>query len=348
MINSETLDAIAYLPVLRTRQAELRGFRELAAATKASLIPMLALGKLGQLDDAQRVLEKVREITARCFVDLHPTTNQACANFEHLVDPAGSYAAWRGLFQAGQDVVPVALLRQGGTERPFVRQVLAIEKDHGVVVIRSRRGAHDLSAMQAALSAVDDVNNILIVLDFGYVRGAVDLREVEARHLISALRTVDSAARIAVAGSSYPKAVSAYGDESGTLDIEERDLHAQIGGDDVAIYADHSSIYPEPFEPTISRFVPRIDYSLEDSWLYRRHRAESGGYPLCAQELMASPDWDADFAQSCWGAAKIVETAGGIPPGFGSPQNWIAARVNMHIERQHALSRSPVEDEEID
>jgi hypothetical protein len=337
------LDAITYLPSIRSRQAELRGYRELRPQTKRQLRPLVSVGKLGRLGQADRVLETIVEtVGGECFVDINTAPGQTCDEFEGLCDPAGNYAAWRNLVGRFDRATPVALLRDNATERPFIRQVLQIENDHGVVAIRSRRPARDLASLQAALSAVDDVNNLLLILDFGYVRGSLEPKEQECLRTISALRTIDATARIAVIASSFPKAVSAYGDLRGSLELVERDLHSHIGGDQVAIYGDHSAIYPEPFVPSISRFVPRIDYCLDDAWLYERRRTDAGGYLECARQIVSSPDWDDAFAEVAWGAAVIAETvqAASVPSSFGSPANWIAARVNMHIERQHSLSSS--------
>ncbi|RXG93018.1 beta family protein [Bradyrhizobium zhanjiangense] len=344
----EDLDQIQYLPSIRSRQAELRGYGQLREATKTLLRPLISLGKLGKVDQPERLMETVREsIGQEGFVDLNTNPGQTCAGFERLCDPTGNYAAWRALFDGDPALIPVALLRDNVTERPFVRQVLQIERDHSVVAIRSKRPAQDLPMLQAALSAVDDVNNLLIVLDFGYIRPSLAAKEQEALRVISALRTIDETTRIVVMASSFPKAVSAFGDMRGSLEITERDLHARVGGDDVAIYGDHASIYPEPFEPQISRFVPRIDYCLEEAWLYERRRADDGGYVACARSIVASPDWEETFADIAWGAGMIRQTSqtGLVPAGFGSPSNWIAARVNMHIERQVDVAAQRPEDE---
>ena len=336
----ELLDAIRYLPTIRSRQAELNGYHRLRDATKDQVHPMVALGKLGRLDDAPRVLAAINDKVGPCFLDLNTTPYQTCGDWEHYCNPEGNYQAWRELAAEHPGIMPVALLRESATERPFVRQVILIERDHGVVVIRSRRPLADLPALQSALSAVDDVNNVLVVLDFGYVRGALEARETEARRVISSLRTVAPATRVVVMGSSFPRAVSAYGDQAGTLDIIERDLHLRIGGDEVAIYGDHASIYPEPFEPSMGRFVPRVDYCLDYSWLYRRRREDDGGYVACARQVVESPDWEPEFANKAWGAEiiRITAATGAVQKGFGSPANWIAARVNMHIERQAELA----------
>lgn len=349
MITSDDLDSIKYLPCLRSRRAELRGYSELHPETKQGLIPLVSLGKLGTISGVEQVLANVKRTFSKAFIDLNCNNNQVCSDYLSYLDPANNYSAWRDLFSADESFVPTAALAPGGNVRSFIRQIIEIEHKHGVVAIRSKNGAQDLAAMQSAISAVDDVNNVLLILDFGYLRGAIGPRQVEARRLISALRNTDPFARIAIVGSSYPRSVSAYGDQSGALEIEELELHAQIGGDSVAIYGDHSSIYPEPFEPSISRFVPRIDYCLADSWIYRRYRDMNGvsGYVRCANSVLESPDWDPAFAQRSWGAAKIQEAAAGVPAGFAAPANWIAARVNMHIERQW-MSTLIEDDNDID
>lgn len=344
------LDAIRYLPSIRSRQAELRGYSELRAETKGMLHPLVSLGKLGRVADARRVLETISQRVGQCFLDLNTFAGQACEQWNELCDPTDNYKRWRDLAASTVGATPVALLRDGATERPFIRQVLLIEEDFGVVVIRSRRPAQDLPSLQAALSAVNDVNNVLIILDLGYVRGALEPKETEARRVISALRTTDPTARIAVISSSYPRAISVYGDQRGSLAIIERDLHAQIGGDEVAIYGDHASIYPEPFEPSISRWVPRVDYCTDYAWLYERRREDAGGYVQCARQIVSSPDWEPAFAERAWGAEIIRRTAtnGAVEGGFGAPGNWIAARVNMHIERQAALGSAGTADGEDD
>lgn len=341
------LDSINYLPAIRSRQAELRGYRELRADTKAKLHPVVSLGKIGRVDDPSRVLETVDStVVGTYFLDLNTMPGQQCAGWDSLSDPTENYGRWRSFAGGSSNAIPVALLQDGVHERAFVKQVQALEATYGVAVARSRRPGREVGALQSALAAVDDVNNLLIILDFGYIRGAVDVREAEARQVITALRTIDGTARIAILASSYPRAVTAFGELRGSLEIVERDFHYRLGGDDVAIYGDHASIYPEYFEPSVSRWVPRIDYCTDNAWIYRRHRDDeiegkmTSGYVICARQITALAEWEPEFATATWGAGIIQQTAasGATPQGFGSPSNWIAARLNMHIERQHALS----------
>src|SRR4051812_8624088 len=132
----DDLDAIQYLPSIRSRQAELRGYRELRAETKQSLRPIVSLGKLGRMAQADRILQTIAEsVGTECFIDLNTASGQTCEGFDRLCDPDGNCSAWRALVGANDTTIPVALLRDNTMERPFVRQVLQIESDHRVVAI---------------------------------------------------------------------------------------------------------------------------------------------------------------------------------------------------------------------
>jgi len=348
-MNAEDLDNLAYVPALRSRQAELRGFRELRPEIKASLCPVVSIGRLGRTSGSAGVAEKVVECIGRPFcADLNTSSEQQCEDWQALASPDGNFQAWREFVAGMENAIPVALIRDGAAERAFVRQVLAIENSNGVVAIRSRRPATEFPLLQAAVSAVEDVNNVLVILDLGYIRASLDAKELEASRIINALRNVDPTIRIVTMSSSFPRALSAYGETAGRLEILERDLHARLGGSEVSIYGDHAAIYPEPFEASPSRWVPRIDCATPEAWIFRRHRADDGGYPRCASELVATPDWEVDFAQANWGAGTILQQSAAQEPlaGFGSPAPWIAVRVNIHLERQALLGGGEDYDEE--
>ncbi|CAM3230243.1 beta family protein [Asticcacaulis taihuensis] len=336
----QLLDSIKYLPCLRSRQAEVKGYMQLSPIAKASLHPLISIGKFGRLTQTSKVLEAIQAKIGGCFVDLNMVSDQSCDDLAEVTNPENHYLNWRELVRGYPGLTPAAIIDSDGSERAFIRQVVEIEAEYNTVLIRTKKPSIDLGFLKAALAAVADVNSVFIVLDFGYIRGALETKIVEARRVITALRETEPSARIAVVSSSFPKSVAAYGDGQASLEIIDREFHTQLGGDEVAIYGDHSAIYPEPFEPMISRWVPRIDYCTEYSWFYARRRDDDGGYVECARRIVSLEDWDVEFARANWGADIILQTAntGVVPSGFGAPANWIAARVNMHIERQLSVS----------
>lgn len=346
-IRRNELDQISYLPALRSRTAELRGYRELRGDTKSELIPLLSLGNLGRIRESHRVLERSMEVVGRAFIDLNLNPDQACSDFAELADPTNNFERWRRAVEQFDDAVPVPILREDASLRSFVRQVIEIENTHGVVMIRSRQPATDLARIEAAIAVVDDVDNLIVALDFGYIRGGQEAKEHEARRVMNSLRNSEPSLRIVVLASSFPRSVTAYGESGCALSILERDFHARLGGDAVAIYGDHCSIYPEPFAPMRARFVPRIDFPTETDWIYRRHRQDHGGYTRCATEIVALEEWEEADVARFWGSQMIRNAADArdVPDGFGAPANWIAVRVNLHIEKQ---LRNIAEDDEDD
>ncbi len=330
-------DAYRYYPSLRTRMWEMRGYKELPNAEKDRLLPLIVLANHGRTKAVSDVFLKVDEaLEGRpCIIDIEQSPIYACDECIALVNPSGGFSAWREFVGARQHVVPTALLPSDGPLREIVRQVMLLEQERGQVVVRSRSPAADLAALSAIMSAVDAVNNLLIILDFGYVRSRTKARTIEAANVINALREIDDAVRIVVLGSSYPKSAAAYDDSAAALEIEERAMHAALGGDAVAIYGDYASIHPEPMEPMQSRFVPRIDYPLPDAWVFRRVRADQGGYEECARRIVSLVDWDPELINAgIWGAQKILSASQGDLTAMNTPGPWIAARVNMHIWQQ--------------
>jgi len=329
-------DQYRYYPSLRTRLWEMRGYRELLNEDKDALLPIFVLANHSSTKAIADVYAKVEEVLGgrKCILDLEQSPIYSCDECEELARPDSGFEAWRQFLVERPNAVPTALLPSGGPLRDIVRQVMLLEATSGQVVVRSRSPETDVPILSSIMSAVDSVNNLLIVLDFGYVRSRSKAKAFEAANVINALRSVDEAARIVVMASSFPKSVAAYDDAASRLEIEERGMHSALGGDAVAIYGDFGSIHPEPMEPMLARFVPRVDYPIPDAWLFRRLRNDQGGYQRCAELITQTVDWDPTLVNRVWGATQIDMAAKGDLTKRSAPGPWIAARVNMHLWQQ--------------
>lgn len=341
------LDAHSYYPSLRTRMWELRGYRELSGADKDKILPIFTISKHARTTSTDAVFDVLQRSTEdRSFIlDLESSPIFACPDAFNLFDPSNAFSKWRNFITTRENVIPTALIPTGAPLREIVRQVVNFERSEKPVVVRSRNPLIDIPIISAILSAVDSVNNLLIVLDFGYVRSSVSAKVAEAADAINAIRSIEDTARIVVMGSSYPRSAAAYDDAGATLEIEERSLHEAVGGAPVAIYGDHASIHPEPFESTPSRFVPRVDYATPNSWIFRRVRDDLGGYVECARRITALQDWDNTLINQVWGAEKIHNAANGNIDSMGTPGPWIAVRVNLHLWQQIHYEEAPVIDD---
>src|SRR6185437_5947144 len=127
----DLLDELTYLPAIRSRQAELRGYSELTAETKTGLRPLIALGRLGQIAETARVAERVvAAVGGEFFLDLNTFQDQQCEGWQELCNSEGNFRAWQDFAANVDNATPVALIRDGAPERAFIRQVLTIEENY--------------------------------------------------------------------------------------------------------------------------------------------------------------------------------------------------------------------------
>lgn len=189
-------DAFRYYPSLRSRMWEMRGYSELGDADKDQLLPIIVLASHLKTRAVAEISAKVDEyLQGRSrILDLELSSVYACDECDALRDPSNGFQAWRE-FVGRQDLaVPTALIPSGAPLRDVVRQVIQLEAAGKQVVVRSRAPQTELPILMAIMSAVDTVDSLLIVLDFGYVRSRAKARAIEAANVINALRDVDDAA----------------------------------------------------------------------------------------------------------------------------------------------------------
>jgi hypothetical protein len=215
-----------YYPALRSRLWEMRGHTELYKDAKAKMIPIIALSKYQKTATAAGVTETVVKLLdgGQFILDVEPSIYYRCEDAQALYDSDGDYGAWRKHVAGIPNVIPSALIRMSGGKRPIIQQALKLEQSFGRIAIRSRNPSSDFEVLSNVLSSVDDAKNLLIVLDYQYVRGASSELADKTTNLIAGLREVNNDAVIALIGSSYPQAAAIYGDAGATLEIQERDF----------------------------------------------------------------------------------------------------------------------------
>jgi len=332
-----------YYPSLRTRGAEMKGYKELEGEDKDSITPICVLGKWRSTSDVKEVARKVDEwMEGRpYFLDHTFDIAHFCNDSPSVFSPEAAFVQWRNVFNGLSSAIPTALITPAARPRDVARQCILLEGAFEKLAIRIRDFPVDLPKALAAYNAIDNVNNMLAILDLEYVRNAESAKIREAIHGINSIRDIDGAISIVCMGTSYPRSVAGFGDARGGIEIIERDIFEGIGGDNVAIYGDHASIHVRPYEGQTRGFVPRVDYPLDHVWLYERRRREQGGYVEAAQAIRNSVSWDPNI-QHLWGARCIDEAAQGNIQRLGAPVAWISVRVNLHINRQISRSKASI------
>ncbi len=197
------LDAYAYYPSLRTRMWELRGYKELVGVDKDRLLPIFTISRYSRTVSADGIVDVLVKSTddRPIVLDLEASPIFACSDVANLLDPSNAFSNWRAFVQRRPTAIPTALMPAGAPLRDVVRQVVAFERSN------QSSAFQDLHWWTFQLSApmhMNSADNLLIVLDFGYVRSAIAAKAIEAADAINAIRSVEASARIVVMETPGP------------------------------------------------------------------------------------------------------------------------------------------------
>lgn len=338
------LDRFTYFPALRTRQAELKGLSQLDRARKAQLLPVLTLGRWPKATDFSRSAEKAAEAMDGLpyVLDLTSDARHLAEEQRRLRDPTNAFEAWRNFVAQSAAAIPVVQLSGDAKTRDIIKQAQEIERQVGKAAFRIRDFTADTPMVINALSALNDSRNAVVLVDCQYIRNALAAYVAATVATINRLRSEFPELLISVLSTSFPQSTTPFADatqQRGSIDIMERQLHEEIGGDAVAVYGDHASIHSVIYdEELIMRWVARVDYPHELDWYFERRPGDqsANGYISAARAIR---DTDPDIGQrSIWGEEMIIQAAEGNPHAK-APAPWIAVRVNIHIARQLDFSR---------
>ena len=332
-----------YMPIVRTRAAELRGLRELTTSVRDSLFPVVELTRSRRSSknpggDVQKSIDALLEILgSRPFVaDLTSLASQQNGEFGQLLDDADAFQAWTDFAsqRLPPSCVPIVHLLDPFDEVEFRTQVTRLLAVFHQVAVRIPTSYMELPAVVTAFQAeLGSLDRVVMVLDAGYVtsktvQGAIGRLSEMVGNLAD-----HTLASLSVASSSFPNSVTSVGggDEQGELRLAEvtvGDALAPLRGD--LRYGDYAAIHPLDFIGMVANWVPRVDVMLDDRFYYHRHRRTAGGYIRAAAEARRDQRWK---PLQCWAQENIDAAAAGAAKGL-SPSFWISNRVNFHISRQ--------------
>ncbi len=334
-----------YLPILRSRAAELRGLKELPENTRDRLFPIVELTRSRRTSknpggEIRKSVEAVCEIMGKrpFVVDLTSLESLQNSEFEHLLDDSDGFKAWADFAKAllPERCVPILHLLEPFEFPAFQSQVRQLREKFARVAIRVPTSYRDFdNLLQACDQTFLNLTDVVLTLDAGYVnqngmagtlpRLAEMLEALGGRQFCN----------VSVAASSFPNSVVSAGgdDEVGQFPLYEvvlwNELQKRFAWLD---YGDYAAIHPMDFVGTVTNWVPRVDVMLNDSFYYHRYRRSDGGYVRAAQEARR----DRRYAPLVsWAQNNIEAAAAGVPNGR-SPSFWIANRVNFHLARQVA------------
>lgn len=341
-----------YVPLIKTTDAELRGYSELAMDVKDQLLPLFELTKsrktkLEPYGNVEKRMLKIKNVLGdRPFI-LDLTTHPDMDNYQikDLLDKHDGFKCWREFLESHSDykIIPVVHVNPDELEET-TKLVRWLDSRYEKFVFKAESSDGELpSYLDSIVAGCSDVNKLLIIIDAQFVEndnfhakcaGSI-ARANEANDLYGIKNIV-------IASSSFPRSV--YNHTSDCRDSEgsfarfdEKLVAAVTSSTDVnIIYGDYASIHPARYQVGGGTWVPRIDYPLENSYIYTRYRRNVGGYIKAAEEMVLNSMFT---ALDCWGYDEIKASAEGEPNGL-SPSYWIAVRLNLHITEK--VKRTPL------
>ncbi|HDS1650391.1 TPA: beta family protein [Stenotrophomonas maltophilia] len=335
-----------YVCILRTRDAELKGFGELSALIKDHLLPLIEYAKSRRTpknpDGSVAVcVQKIEALLEdRPYIaDVTTMSSLSNAETERLLDQTNGFRAWRTFVVTllSPNAIPVVHLTDPLDPASVAAQCETFAgRGSGHVAVRIPPAYEQLDDLKSVLKKeLGSLSKVYLVCDAEYInKKTAPLAAVGAQTTLLAAGA--EFAELIVASSSFPSSVVLpdYGQDAyGKFPLREVGLSEslqRIRGLEGVIHGDYALIHPVDFEGIVTNWVPRVDVPLDLDIFYHRYRRDDGGYERAAKAAFA----DKDYAPiACWAHENIKSAAGGAVQGR-SPAHWIAVRVNLHITRQ--------------
>jgi len=306
-MNEINFDDYQYYPTLRTRQAEMRGLKELDLNRRSKIIPLLTLGRWPKATDFDRAAEKAAEtmVDKPYFLDLTNDINHLGEQQKILRSPSGGFKAWRDFVGKYEQAIPVIQMNPDSKVRDTFKQAQSIEHSSGKLAFRIKNFTSDTPLVINAISSIDDVANAMVFIDCQYIRDSFAAYATAVVATINQLRNEFPDLMIVVLSTSFPSSVLSYmqaNRTNGVIEILERQLHHRIGGNSVAVYGDHASIHSVVYDDAaIMRWSARIDYPQNLQWLFERRAKDQtpSGFESAAKSIV---ELDPDIGtRNIWG-----------------------------------------------
>ncbi|MCG6391418.1 beta family protein [Vibrio fluvialis] len=339
-----------YFPTIKTRDAELKCFSKLEPNVLRQVLPIYELTKSRKTNktpdgDIHRRMKQIKEIQGELPFILDLCTSEKYINpqIEQLIDEYEGFYDWRYFLNLYSDmnIIPMVHLYEDeqmtfAEVTKFVIEMSGV-KTHLAVRIPYNLDEDDIRNYLAPIA--NNLQNgctLFVLLDADHIRNK-DTQELADSFEIAFNEVMcfgDRIEDVVMLCSSFPRSPADYGeDHLGEFTILEEQLFQNLKQRVPIKYGDYASINTEQIEMKGGTFVPRIDVSLADKFIYKRYRRNEGSYPKCAQQM----ELDTRYIKiGCWADDEITLANNNKPSGI-SPSFWIAVRMNYYVTSRVTL-----------
>lgn len=335
-----------YMPLLRTRGAELKAYEVLGDEVAEKLFPIFELtrarrSKYDREGDVSKNIEKIKELVGGRWFALDLTTTEQQGNgriSEILGDGANGFGKWVELVEEFDDcnIVPAVHMDLDHLN-VLTDEVSALLGLARYLLLRVSITDEPLSDIEDFVENVPNCENVILLIDREYIGVRDSSARVSDQGVFrDVCQTYGGVFHsISYVSSSFPSSVvlPGYGGDSyGFFPIPEvpffNDLSG-VRGQAQICYSDYATVHPLAYPGGGGGWVPRVDFPLGDHLFYHRYRRDDGGYVRAASEVerdrmyVRYPDW---------GCNEIELASIGLPNGRG-PSHWISVRMSLHMSR---------------
>ncbi len=336
-----------YVPIIKTTDAELKGFSYLGDDVKSETTPLFELtrsrrSKNSPDGNVHKRMGQISEIMEDIPFILDLTSHEDLCNdqIDDLLDETGGFLNWIEFLAEfpNLNIIPAIHFYEDTSEQVIKQEVQQLLANHSKFALRVQPDDELINKyLEIIRSELDGDDKLIIVFDAGYIT---------TENYSRALGLITERYRdfpldfkpwsIVVCASSFPSSVVRMHncfDDHGVIQLLEKKLNLDLKSNEVnACYGDYASIHPIRYQSRGGTWVPRVDVSLESSIIYTRYRRLDGGYVRAAKEMVVHPGYE---RFDCWGHEQIVNAAEGNAGGL-SPSFWIAVRMNIHMSKHYA------------
>lgn len=357
---------IAYVPVMKTGDAELRGLANVSSDIKDRITPLIELtrsrtSKKKPQGDISRRLEKFEEVfgNRQFILDLTAIEDLRNDQIRDLQDTDRGYENWIKFLEevkrGFEYIIPVIQISDIGIDdeteldKRIEKQVYELNKIFKTVAYRFpidyEEYTQDLDVICKGISK----DKLICIIDAGFVlRGKVDDYSGKAQQVVENLKQKNLTS-IVLTATSFPINVMNYTnvEDQGEFDLEEWLLYKNIIGkiDTELCYGDYATIHPiRSPQAGGNGWIPRIDVPIKKQLFFYRNRKGKleKGYKLAYTRVAKKIIKDDRYVKlvkkigPCWGIEQIELAADGSPQGL-SPSFWISVRININITLRDKL-----------
>lgn len=339
----------SYVPMLRTRIAEVEAFRQLSAEAKALIFPAFLLRPWPNANSLQLAVDRIVEATAGFpfALGLDPgrfrgqSSKPAQAEFNELFSESRGFAAYYDFLSSIPGAVPVLQSTSDATQLLW-QLGRAEDLDRGLVVHQQRSSRMPIT--QSLINLPPLPADTIFIVDAGWSRDLLQMLDWSLQTTRIIAENLPES-EIVIMSSSFPEAFShIIGNREEVAfetqifsEVRQRLQYANI------TLGDWGSTRPSQSGGG-GRIPSRVDIPRTASWqIFRADPDDDGGFPAVAAEAAAHYAFSA--VPDCWGKMQVQATDGtGI--GITGTKMNTSARINMHMTIQCGTSQGVDLDEQ--